>query len=71
MRLPTPRELRAAQKALETLLPAAQEMTEALDNLAEVHGRWLTGWPLSEEILTDDELSAAIRRVLDARVTGP
>lgn len=64
MKLPRPSDLKAAQELVKVLLPAAQEMNEALDNLAEVHARWNTG-------ATQAEVDTAIQRVLDARVTVP
>jgi hypothetical protein len=61
VKIPRPSDLKAAQEMVKVLLPAAREMNEALENLAEVHARWNTG-------ATRSEVDAAIQRVLDARV---
>lgn len=68
MKLPKPSEIKAMQELVTKMIPKAQEMNAALEDLQEAHRLWREGWETGEVGDTNMTLDTAIRRVLDAQV---
>jgi hypothetical protein len=69
VKIPKPGEMRAASELMKKILPVAQELNAALDNLAEVYEQWLKDRPADAPGEPDGMLSAAVQRVLAAHET--